>query len=60
MTSKETKKRDEDEFNKRREAERIEFVRKDQLSMWQRIEEANTIDDVKDILHRMAETLKLE
>jgi hypothetical protein len=41
-------------------AMRAEEARKDGLSMWERIEEADCSADVKDILHRLAEKLGME
>jgi hypothetical protein len=37
-----------------------EECRKEALSMWERIEEADTSADVKDILHRLAQKLGME
>lgn len=42
------------------EARLKEEARKEALSMWERIEEADTGADVKDILHRFAHHLGLE
>ena len=38
----------------------IETERKDGLSMWARIDEADASEDVKEILHRIATFLVLE
>jgi hypothetical protein len=40
--------------------QRAEEGRKEQLSMWERIEEADCNSDVKDILHRLAAKLGME
>ena len=42
------------------EARSREETRKEALSMWERIEEADVNVDVKDILHRMAQHIGLE
>jgi hypothetical protein len=42
------------EFEKRQEAAYAESHRRADLSMWERIEESDASDDVKDILHRLA------
>lgn len=38
----------------------VENARKELLTMWLRIDEADTTSDVKDILHRIAEHVGLE
>ena len=43
-----------DEFEKQWEAESQERARKENLTMYDRIEESDASDDVKDILHRLA------
>ena len=40
-------------------ARRAEERRKEWLTMWERIEEADCSADVKDILHRLAEKLEI-
>lgn len=42
------------------EKQRQEYARKEALSMWERIEEADASEDVKDILHRICSHLVLE
>ena len=37
-----------------------ERYRKNHLNMWERINEANTIEDIKDILERLREHLGIE
>jgi hypothetical protein len=41
-------------------ARRAEEVRKDGLTMWERIEEADCNGDLRDILHRFAQKLGME
>lgn len=50
----------EAEFDKECELRRLEDARKDALRMWDRIEEADASEDVKDILHRIVEQLGIE
>lgn len=51
----EAKRAEQARLNEIRERERsAEEDRKAELTMWARIEEAATLDDVKDILHRLA------
>jgi hypothetical protein len=50
----------EAEHNECTRRQAVEAERKAKLSMWGRIEEAATIEDVKEILHRLAGRLSLE
>lgn len=47
-------------LDKEYDARRAEEARKDALTMWERIEEADLSEDTKDILHRFAEKLGME
>jgi hypothetical protein len=47
-------------LNKEYDDRRKEEARKEALTMWERIEEAEANKDVKDILHRLAEKLGME
>lgn len=51
----ERKKERQAEFEAQCEEQRLEFARKDALSMWERIEESDASEDVKDILRRLAD-----
>jgi hypothetical protein len=42
------------------EARRREQARKDALTMWERIEEAKDVSDMKEILHMLAQEMGLE
>ena len=60
MSRPERRREREAEFEREYQARRKEEARKEALSMWGRIEEADTTPDVKDILHRLASHLGLE
>lgn len=59
-TRDERRARQEAEFNAEYEKRQREVARKAALTMWERIEEAEASDDVKDILHRIAVHVGLE
>jgi len=54
MSSPERRREKEKEWEAKQERLAAERCRKDALSMWERIEEAELSDDLKDILHRLA------
>lgn len=60
MSSKETRARREKEWIEEQERADAERYRKDNLSMWARIEELNVDDSLKKILHLLAEASNLE
>jgi thymidylate kinase len=60
MSNSARRKEREAEFEKEQDARRVEEARKDALTMWERIEEADANDDMKDILHRLASHIGLE
>ena len=48
------------ELEQRQQERADEQLRRARLTMWQRIEEADTSEDVKDILHSICEKIGLE
>jgi thymidylate kinase len=60
MSSPERKAQRQAEFDAEDQKRRAEDYRKEKLSMWERIEEADASEDVKDILHRITTFLVLE
>lgn len=45
----------QEQFDREYAAQQREEARKMSLSLWQRIEEVASIEDVKDVLHRLAQ-----
>lgn len=60
MSSPERRAQQAKEFEQQQQERANEQLRKTRLTMWERIEEANASDDVKDILHRICEKIELE
>lgn len=60
MSRPERRREKERQYEAEEEARRQEEWRKEQLSMYDRIEEADASEDVKDILHRLAQHAGLE
>ena len=60
MSSKKRRAANEAEWQRNYEARQLEEARKAALNMWERIEESDASDDVKEILHMLAEKAGLE
>lgn len=60
MSSKERRAELEREFEARQAKQREEELRKEALSMWGLIEESDASEDVKHILHKMAQHIGME
>jgi hypothetical protein len=60
MSRPERRKQLELEADERRMTEAREYDRKQALTMWERIEESNASEDIKEILHLLAEKVGLE